>query len=105
MRAWPLVLPAFIIQIFLWLENSDIQAVGSSTWTSFNNTLIFIWIFVNLLWTTDLIESWKNQERTLAQEYGVTQILDNQLRRIKFEGSFKRDFETDELNFEYVPRW
>ena len=24
---------------------------------------------------------------------------------MKFEGAFKRDFETDELNFEYVPKW
>jgi len=29
----------------------------------------------------------------------------NQIKRVKFKGSFKRDFETDELNFEYVPRW
>ena len=29
----------------------------------------------------------------------------NQIKRVKFIGSFKRDFETDELNFEYVPRW
>lgn len=24
---------------------------------------------------------------------------------MKFEGSFKRNFETDELNYEYVPKW
>ena len=103
MKAWPLVLPAFIIQILLWAENSHIQATGVSTLTNFNNIVISFWCLVNLIWTTDLIETWKHQEKTLAQQFGVTKIMENQERRVKFEGEFKRDFETDELNFEYVP--
>lgn len=75
LRAWPLVVPAFIVQIFLWVENSDILAVGSSSLTEFNNGLVLIWIFVNLFWTTHLIESWKQEEQTLAQKYGANVIM------------------------------
>lgn len=59
LRAWPLVLPAFIVQILLWVENGDIVSVGSSSLTDFNNILVLLWIFVNLFWTTHLIETWK----------------------------------------------
>lgn len=78
LKAWPLVLPAFIIQCLLWTENSHIAATGTSSLTSLNNVLVSFWCLVNLLWTTDIIETWKQQERTLAQQYGVTKIQDNQ---------------------------
>lgn len=55
LKAWPLVLPAFIIQILLWAENSHIQATGVSSLTSINNVVISFWCVVNLIWTTDLI--------------------------------------------------
>ena len=99
------MLPAFILQCLLWQENSDILAKGSSSMTALNNLLISAWSFINLFWTTHLIESWKLEEKKLAQQYGSTSISVNQVKRVKFKGAFKRDFETDELNFEYVPQW
>lgn len=86
------MLPAFIIQCLLWSENSDILAKGTSQLTSLNNVLITIWTFINLFWTTHLIESWKQEEKKLAQQYGSTNISVNQIKRVKFKGSFKRDF-------------
>jgi hypothetical protein len=94
-----------IIQILLWKEQTDILAKGASTLTNFNNVLIFIFTFVNIFWTTNLVETWKKEEKRLSQNYGVSSLTEMQEKRVKFEGSFKRDFATDELNFEYVPRW
>ena len=84
LKAWPLVLPAFIIQILLWVENADIAKVGASGLTGINNFIITVWCVVNLVWTTDLVETWKHHEVTLAQQYGVTKMQDNQERRVKF---------------------
>lgn len=92
LKAWPLMLPAFIIQCLLWKENSDILAKGTSEMTAFNNVLITFWTFVNLFWTTHLIESWKQEEKKLAQQFGTTNISVNQIKRVKFKGSFMRDF-------------
>jgi hypothetical protein len=84
LKAWPLVLPAFIIQCLLWTENTSIMATGTSNLSNFNDVLVTAWCFVNLIWTTDLIETWKQHERTLAQQYGVTKLQENQERRVKF---------------------
>ena len=104
-KAFPFLLPSFIIQIILWAEQGDITQTGSSDLTDFCNFLIFCFTFVNLFWTTNLIETWKANEKTVAQKYGTSDLEDFQEKRVKFEGAFKRNFETDELNFEYVPAW
>lgn len=58
-KAFPFLLLAMIIQILLWVEQSDISTVGSSRLTGFNNVLIFIYTFINVFWTTNLVETWK----------------------------------------------
>jgi len=71
-KAFPFLLLAMIIQILLWKEQTDILATGKSSLTSFNNILIFIFTFVNLFWTTNLVEKWKQEEKRLSQNYGVS---------------------------------
>jgi hypothetical protein len=48
-----------IIQLLLWVEQTDILAKGTSTLTGLNNVLIFIYTFINVFWTTNLVEKWK----------------------------------------------
>lgn len=72
MKAFPFLLLAMIIQILLWVEQTDISTKGTSGLTNFNNVLIFIYTFINVFWTTNLVETWKAEERRLAQSYGVT---------------------------------
>jgi len=60
-KAFPFLLIAMIIQICLWKEQTDILANGISTMTNFNNVLIFIYTFINLFWTTNLVEKWKSE--------------------------------------------
>lgn len=81
-----------IIQILLWVEQTDITSKGTSSLTGFNNVLIFIYTFINVFWTTNLVETWKAEERRLSQSYGVTELGEFQEKRVKFEGSFKRNF-------------
>lgn len=59
MKAYPFLLLAMIIQILLWVEQTDITTIGSSRLTQFNNVLIFIYTFINVFWTTNLVETWK----------------------------------------------
>jgi hypothetical protein len=73
-KAFPFLFPALIMQILLWAEQSDILSNGTSSLTSFNNILIFIFTVINLFWITHLVEKWKAEERKLAQLYGVTEL-------------------------------
>ena len=59
MKAYPFLLLAMIIQILLWVEQTDITSKGTSRLTQFNNALIFIYTFINVFWTTNLVETWK----------------------------------------------
>lgn len=59
-KAFPFLLLAMIIQILLWVEQKQILNVGTSSLTSFNNVLIFIYTFINVFWTTNLVEKWKS---------------------------------------------
>jgi hypothetical protein len=44
-----------IIQILLWAEQGDIAKTGTSSLTNFNNVLIFIYTFINVFWTTNMV--------------------------------------------------
>ncbi len=55
MKAYPFLLLAMIIQILLWVEQTDITSKGTSNLTQFNNALIFIYTFINVFWTTNLV--------------------------------------------------
>lgn len=51
----------FVVQILLWVENSDIRATGTSTLTSANNVILFIFSLLNIGWTTQLVERWRQE--------------------------------------------
>lgn len=73
-----------IIQLLLWVEQKDILARGVSSLTQLNNVLIFIYTFINVFWTTNLVEKWKYEEKVLSQKYGVSQLAEFQEKRVKF---------------------
>lgn len=71
-KSFPIILIALIIQIILWVEQSHVLQKGSSSLRYFNNFLVFLITVGNMFWTTDTVERWKFEEKTLAHKYGVT---------------------------------
>lgn len=46
---------ALIVQILLWVEESDIRASGTSALTPANNVIVFLFSLLNIGWTTQLV--------------------------------------------------
>lgn len=45
------------------------------------------------------------EEKNLGEKFGVSKMSEKDEKRVRFVGSYRRNFETDEMNEEYVPGW
>lgn len=94
-----------IVQILLWVEESEIQATGTSTLTPANNVILFIFSLINIGWTTQLVERWRHEERSFEEKFGLSGLTEEEEKSNLFRGKFMRNLEDDNLNYEYVPLW